>query len=89
MSVSDDRWTCPNCHRTVVVAGTQPDVRCALDACRKRHDRAHAAAARLDAALPGPRRPTVRPLGDEVTPAGSSRPAERGRVSSERNEERP
>jgi len=39
--VSDDRWTCPDCERTTVVRGSDPDIRAALDAVRERHRTGH------------------------------------------------
>jgi len=45
MTVSDDRWTCPSCGRTVVVNGTAADTRAAIDAVQTRHARGHRRAA--------------------------------------------
>lgn len=44
MSVSTDRWTCPSCNRTVVVDGSDADVKCCIAAAQRRHGRAHQAA---------------------------------------------
>lgn len=41
MTVSEDRWTCPDCQRTTVVIGSEQDTRSALDAVRKRHGKGH------------------------------------------------
>lgn len=41
MSVSDDRWTCPSCGRTVVVSGSEADVRCCIAAAQLRHASGH------------------------------------------------
>jgi hypothetical protein len=40
-AVSPDRWSCPVCHRTVVVDGSALDTRAALDAVRTRHGKGH------------------------------------------------
>lgn len=45
MTVSNDRWSCPDCHRTVVITASEADTRAAIDAIRDRHRRAHTAAA--------------------------------------------
>lgn len=65
MSISDDRWTCPTCGRTVVVLGSEADVRCCLAAAQRRHNEGHAAAAEVIGrlGLPNPiplQQPTVR-----------------------------
>lgn len=52
MPVSDERWSCPHCHATVVVTGSQQDVRACIRAAQERHANAHRAAARLAARLP-------------------------------------
>lgn len=44
MSVSDDRWTCPECGRTTVIAGTAADTACCISALQHRHRDAHAKA---------------------------------------------
>lgn len=49
--ISDDRWTCPKCARTVVVDGSSADVLEALCAVQKRHGKAHREAAVLSARL--------------------------------------
>ncbi len=53
---SSDRWTCPTCGRTVVVDGSDADIRCALRACQKRHAAGHRAATEVLAryGLPDP-----------------------------------
>lgn len=66
--VSDDRWTCPYCHRTVVISGSQADVRACITAVQQRHSAGHKAAADIlthipvvDLPAPGPRRGRRRP----------------------------
>lgn len=44
-AVSDDRWSCAECHRSVIITGSEPDTRTAIEAVRDRHRRLHAAAA--------------------------------------------
>ncbi len=58
MSVSQDRWSCPDCGRTVVVDGSDADIRCALRACQQRHAAGHRAATEVLAryGLPDPPR---------------------------------
>jgi hypothetical protein len=54
MTVSQDRWTCPQCvpgHGTVVVIGSQADVKCCIEAVQRRHSEAHRAAAAVVARL--------------------------------------
>lgn len=41
--VSQDRWTCPRCGRSVVVYGSAADVACCLSAAQTRHGREHRA----------------------------------------------
>lgn len=71
---SSDRWTCPTCHRTVVVDATDADTRCALAACQRRHAEGHRRATDVIArlGLPEPRHPG-RNAGD-VDRAGRRRP---------------
>lgn len=44
-AVTDDRWSCPGCHRTVIITGSEHDTRAAIEAVRDRHRRMHAATA--------------------------------------------
>ncbi|NUS58634.1 MAG: hypothetical protein HOV66_27855 [Streptomycetaceae bacterium] len=60
MTVSDDRWTCPSCGRSVVIIGSQADVRCAIEACQRRHADGHRRAAEVLARLPLPELPRPR-----------------------------
>lgn len=47
MSVSDDRWTCPRCTRTVVVIASPGDTRVCLKAAQDHHRQGHCAAAEV------------------------------------------
>ena len=51
MTVSRDRWTCPTCHKTVVIDGSPEDVAAAIDAVQRRHGTEHRKARELDAKL--------------------------------------
>lgn len=44
MSVSSDRWTCPTCHRTTLIDGSDADTRRAIRGLQEGHADAHAAA---------------------------------------------
>lgn len=57
MSVIEGKWTCPQCHRTVVIYASEMDTRCCIIACQIRHQKAHAAAAALLSRLGFPPRP--------------------------------
>lgn len=50
MSVSTDRWTCPQCppgRGTVVVVASDADIACCIEAAQLRHGLAHAEARRV------------------------------------------
>lgn len=47
MTCSTDRWTCPDCQRTVVVNGSQADTRAAIAAVQTRHATGHRRAAEV------------------------------------------
>lgn len=54
MSVSSDRWTCPQCppgHGTVVVVGSDADIAACIKAAQLRHGEGHAQARRVLAHL--------------------------------------
>lgn len=41
--ISDDRWTCPACGRTVLVIASPGDTRFLLEQAREHHRKGHAA----------------------------------------------
>jgi hypothetical protein len=51
MWTSLDRWTCPQCSRSVVIDGSDHDTAAAIAAVQTRHYKAHRDAAIVDARL--------------------------------------
>lgn len=45
--VEQGKWTCPTCHRTVVIDATPADVKCCIEAAQRRHSEGHAAGAHV------------------------------------------
>lgn len=51
MSVSNDRWTCPTCGRTVIISGSAAAVRNCIRAEQERHRDGHRAGEKVLARL--------------------------------------
>ena len=51
MWASPDRWTCPQCSRSVVIDGSDEDTAAAIAAVMTRHGKEHRAAAVADARI--------------------------------------
>lgn len=60
MTVTEGKWTCEGCHRTVTVYASEQDAACCLRAVQERHTQAHRAAAVVLGRLGLPPRPRKR-----------------------------